>query len=150
MKQYWFERLVLDSVRVPGKLLGCFCGPCCMIWFVYDAWKQKLCSGKLIRTVYRKLKICNSGKSKMLSSQEWRLEIQTHHRDRKATTFRAAHKVLACNFGFSGEFWLGTNDPGEMSLNLSTQIENLSCQHRQICRKTVITRLGSRKRASSI
>ena len=53
-----FERLVLDSVRAPCKLLGYFCGLFCMIWFVYDAWKQKSCSGKLIRTVYRKLKIC--------------------------------------------------------------------------------------------
>ena len=26
-----FERLVLDSVRAPGKLLGCFCGLFCII-----------------------------------------------------------------------------------------------------------------------
>ena len=77
----------------------------------------------------------------MSSSQEWRFEIQTHHRDRKVTTSSATGNFPARNFGFSGEFWVSTNDPGEMSRNLSVQIENLSWKLRQISRKTVITRL---------
>ena len=64
-----FERLVLDSVRAPGKLLGCFCALFCIIWFVYDAWERKLCSGKLIPTVYRKLKICIIRKKTTLFDQ---------------------------------------------------------------------------------
>ena len=77
----------------------------------------------------------------MSSSQEWRFEIQTHHRDRKVTTSSATGNFLAHNFGFSGEFRVCTNDPETMKRNLLAEIENLSCQDCQICRKTVITRL---------
>ena len=77
----------------------------------------------------------------MSSSQEWRFEIQTHHRDRKVTTSSATGNFLAHNCVFSGEFRVCTNDPEPMKRNLLAEIENLSCQDCQICRKTVITRL---------
>ena len=86
----------------------------------------------------------------MSSSQEWRFEIQTHHRDRKVTTSSATGNFLAHNFGFSGEFWLGMNDPEELSRNLLAEIENLSCQDCQIFRKNRNRPIGSQKRASPI
>ena len=82
----------------------------------------------------------------MSSSQEWRFEIQTHHRDRKVTTSSATGNFLAHNFGFSGEFRVCTNDPEEMKRNLLTEIENLSCQDCQNFRKTVIARLDEPSR----
>ena len=104
-------------------------------------------SGKIIQywadniflSVAKVCKICE--KSKKSSSQEWRFGIQTHHRDRKVTTSSATGNFLAHNFGFSGEFRVCTNDPEPMKRNLLAEIENLSCQDCQICRKTVITRL---------
>ena len=61
--------------------------------------------------------------------------------ERKTTTSARLVGLPARNFGFSGEFRVYTNDPEEMSRNLSVQIENLSWKLRQISRKTVITRL---------
>ena len=68
----------------------------------------------------------NFRKSKMSSSLEWRFETQTHRNDRKTTTSARLVGLPAHNFGFSGEFRVYTNDPEEMSRNLSVQIENLS------------------------
>ena len=68
----------------------------------------------------------NLRKSKMSSSLEWRFETQTHRNDRKTTTSARLVGLPAHNFGFSGEFRVYTNDPEEMSRNLSVQIENLS------------------------
>ena len=64
--------------------------------------------------------------SKISGSLEWRFETQTHRNDRKTTTSARLVGLPAHNFGFSGEFRVYTNDPEEMSRNLSVQIENLS------------------------
>ena len=83
----------------------------------------------------------------MSSSQEWRFEIQTHHRDRKVTTSSATGNFLAHNFVFSGEFRVCRNDPEPMKRNLLAEIENLCCQDCQIFRETVIARLEARNEA---
>ena len=73
-----------------------------------------------------RFKLAKFRKSKMSSSLEWRFETQTHRNDRKTTTSARLVGLPAHDFGFSGEFRVYTNDPEEMSRNLSVQIENLS------------------------
>ena len=84
-------------------------------------------------------KVCKNCENPISWSRtlDWRFEIQTLHRDRKATTSNLTHKLLARNSGLSGEIRVRMDDPEEMTVNLSVQIENLSTQH---CQKCMISR----------
>ena len=84
-------------------------------------------------------KVCKNCENPISWSRtlDWRFEIQTLHRDRKATTSNSIHKLLARNSGLSGEIRVRMNDPEEMTVNLSEQIEYASMQH---CQKCMISR----------
>ena len=84
-------------------------------------------------------KVCKNCENPISWSRtlDLRFEIQAHHRDRKATTSNSTHKLLARNSGLSGEIRVRMNDPEEMTVNLSEQIEYASMQH---CQKCMISR----------